>query len=225
MRIGIIAEGFSDILVVKSVLKALTGIEMSEMHAIRPIESFDETDLAEMNFSNWQLVLESCKDESLIATFFEMFDGDTIMVVHLDTAERGEVGYDIIEPQRTGHPDWKAYSNKLRDKVRCKVEALLPERFRDKVAYAIAIEETDAWLIPLFDSSQNRDTSSYVKAKEKLRAIISNIKKNSKYIDTKHNNLDYGNMGSEFRRGLKEARKRNESLNLFCIEVSNFIND
>lgn len=225
MRIGIIAEGFSDILVVKNVLKALTGIDMSEMHAIRPIESFDETDLAEMNFSNWQLVLESCKDESLISTFFELFDGDNIMIVHIDTAERGEVGYDIIEPQRTGHLDWKAYSKELRDKVKCKVEVLLPERFRGKVAYAIAIEETDAWLIPLFDTSQNRDTASYVKAKEKLRTTISSIKRNSKYIDTKHNNLDYANMGSEFRKGLKNARKMNESLNLFCIEVNNLIND
>lgn len=225
MRIGIIAEGFSDILVVKSVLKALTGIDMSEMHAIRPIESFDETDLAEMNFSNWQLVLESCKDESLISTFFEMFDGDNIMIVHIDTAERGEVGYDIVEPQRTGHPDWKVYSNVLRDKVKSKVESLLPERFRNKVAYAIAIEETDAWLIPLFDSTTNRDTASYVRAKEKLRTTISSIKRNSKYIDTKHNNLDYANIGSEFRKRLNDARKRNESLNLFCIEVKNLIND
>lgn len=221
MRIGVIAEGFADIVIVKSVLKALIGIEMSEMQAIRPIEAFDETDLAELNFSNWQLVLESCRDENLICTFFDMLDDEALLVVHIDTAERGEEGYDITEPQRTGHPDWKEYSKVLRDNVRQKVENLLPVRFRDKVAYAIAIEETDAWLIPLFDNTQKGDTASHVKAKEKLRTIISSLKKNSKYIDTRHNNLNYASIGAEFRKGLKNARRRNESLNLFCVEVNN----
>ena len=223
MRIGIIAEGFADIIVVKSVLKALIGIEMSEMQSIRPIEAFDETDLAELNFSNWQLVFESCKDENLISAFFDSLDGEALLVVHIDTAERGEVGYDISEPQRTGHPDWKEYSRVLRNNVRQKLEVLLPERYRKKVIYAIAIEETDAWLIPLFDNTQNRDTASHVMAKETLRATISGLKKKSKYIDTKHNNLDYANMGAEFRKGLKTARRRNESLNLFCVEVKNLI--
>lgn len=223
MRIGIIAEGFADIIVVKSVLRALIGIEMSEMQSIRPVEVFDETDLADLNFSNWQLVLESCKDENLISSFFDLLDGEALLVVHIDTAERGEVGYDIPEPQRTGHPDWKEYSSVLRDNVRQKLKQLIPERFREKVAYAIAVEETDAWLIPLFDNTQNRDTASHVKAKETLKATISGLKKNSKYIDTKHNNLDYANMSEEFRKELKTARRRNESLNLFCVEVSNLI--
>lgn len=223
MRIGIIAEGFADIVVVKSVLKALIGIEMSEMQAIRPIEALDETDLAELNFSNWQLVLESCKDENLICTFFDMLDDEALLVVHIDTAERGEDGYGINEPQRTGHPDWKEYSRLLRENVIQKLRNLLPERFRDKVAYAIAIEETDAWLVPLFDNTQNKDTASHVSAKEKLRTTISSLKKNSRYIDTRHNNLSYANMGAEFRKGLKNARRRNESLNLFCVEVKNLI--
>ena len=88
MRIGIIAEGFADIIVVKSVLRALIGIEMSEMQSIRPVEVFDETDLADLNFSNWQLVLESCKDENLISSFFDLLDGEALLVVHIDTAER-----------------------------------------------------------------------------------------------------------------------------------------
>ena len=53
MRLGIIAEGKADIAVIKAVLKALKGIDGSDVVQLRPSEQFDETDLNEMNFSNW----------------------------------------------------------------------------------------------------------------------------------------------------------------------------
>ena len=56
MRIGIIAEGRADIAVIKAVVKAITGIDGSDMYAIRPKEILDETDGEELKFSNWELV-------------------------------------------------------------------------------------------------------------------------------------------------------------------------
>ncbi|MCS2958132.1 hypothetical protein NXX53_15510 [Bacteroides salyersiae] len=69
MRLGIIAEGKADIAVIKAVLKALKGIDGSDVVQLRPSEQFDETDLNEMNFSNWNLVLKSCEDISLLQSF------------------------------------------------------------------------------------------------------------------------------------------------------------
>lgn len=209
--------------VVKGVLKALTGIEMSDIQSIRPTETIDETDKAELQFSNWGLVLNSCQDETLLDSFFEMLEDEALLVVHIDTAERGEVGFGVLDPHRTGHPDWKEYSQQVRANVKTKMESLVPERFRNKVAYAIAVEETDAWLIPLFESQQRRDSASHFNAKEKLRTVIGALKKKSKYVDTSHNNLNYVNLGSELCKGLKTARKGNESLNLFCLEVETFV--
>lgn len=219
MRIGIIAEGHADIAVIKAVVKAITGIDGSDMYAIRPKETLDETDGEDLKFSNWELVLQSCNNEQLLASFFEAIDDEAILIVHIDTAERGERNYDVHEPQRTGHPDWKEYSQELRNNVKKKIEELIPERHRDKVAYAIAIEETDAWLIPLYDVAKRNDSASNINAKEKLRSLIGAIKKNSKYIDTTHNNLNYSNLGKDLTKGLKKARKGNESLNLFCMEI------
>lgn len=219
MRIGIIAEGHADVAVVKGVLKALTGIEMNDMQSIRPTETIDETDNAELQFSNWGLVLDSCHDETLLEAFFEMLEDEALLVVHIDTAERGEVGFDVLDPQRTGHPDWKEYSQQVRVNVKARMESLVPKRFRHKVAYAIAVEETDAWLIPLFESQQKRDSASHINAKEKLRTVVGALKKKSKYIDTSCNNLNYINLGAELCKELKTARKGNESLNLFCLEV------
>lgn len=219
MRIGIIAEGHADVAIVKGILKALTGLDMSDIQSIRPTETMDETDNAELQFSNWGLVLESCQNDTLLESFFEVLDDEALLVIHVDTAERGDVGFGVLEPQRTGHPDWKEYSQQVHANVKEKIKSLVPERFREKVAYAIAVEETDAWLIPLFESRQKRDSASHINAKEKLRVLISTLKKKSRYIDTAHNNLNYINLGAELCKGLKTARKGNESLDLFCLEI------
>ena len=92
MRLGIIAEGKADIAVIKAVLKALKGIDGSDVVQLRPSEQFDETDLNEMNFSNWNLVLKSCEDISLLQSFFDVLADDALLVVQIDTAERGEAG-------------------------------------------------------------------------------------------------------------------------------------
>lgn len=223
MRIGIIAEGRADIAVIKAVVKAITGIDGSDMYAIRPKEILDETDGEELKFSNWELVLQACNNEQLLVPFFEGIDDEAILVVHIDTAERGEKNYDVLEPQRTGHPNWKEYSRELRNNVKKKIEALIPERHRDKVAYAIAIEETDAWLIPLYDVAKRSDSASNINAKEKLRNLIGEIKKRTKYIDTTHDNLNYSNLGKDLIKGIKIAREGNESLNLFCMDIESFL--
>ena len=100
---------------------------------------------------------------------------------------------------------------------------MIPERHRDKVAYAIAIEETDAWLIPLYDVAKRSDSASNINAKEKLRNLIGEIKKRTKYIDTTHDNLNYSNLGKDLIKGIQIARKGNESLNLFCMDIESFL--
>lgn len=196
---------------------------MSDMQSIRPTETLDETDKAQLNFSNWGLVLQSCQDEELLNSFFEIIDDEALVVFQIDTAERGEVGYGILNPQRTGHPNWKIYSQEVRSNVKYKLESLIPERYLNRVAFAISIEETDAWLIPLFENPKNGDSASHINAKEKLRTIIGGLKKKSKYIDAHHNNLNYISLGTILYKNLDKARNGNESLNLFCLDVENLI--
>lgn len=219
MRVGVIAEGFADVNVIKAILKKIAGIDGSEVRMLRPQEQLDETDLNELNFSSWQLVFESCKDKERLSAFFEEIEGDALLIVHVDTAERGLQGYDITEPQRTGSTDFAAYSELLREKVIEKLKALLPEQFHQNIAYAIAIEETDAWLIPLFESNA-KDTASHTKAKETLSKLIGKDKKLQKeYTDTSKKSLNYKSLGKLFAKKLAECRVRNKSLDLFCVEV------
>ena len=219
MRIGIIAEGFADANVLKALVQKLTGCKDVDIYLLRPEEIFDETDLNAMNFSNWNLVFESCRDEVLLDAFFEEIEGDAILVVHIDTAERGSKGYDVDIPQRSRGVDYSEYSVLLRGNVKSKIESLIAEPYRDRIAYAIAIEETEAWLIPLFDKGIG-DTSSHVRVKEHLSSLIGVDKKNvKKYIDTRHKSLDYVKLGKELAKNLNRCRYRNKSLDLFCDDI------
>jgi len=219
MRIGIIAEGFADANVIKALVQKLTGCKDVDIYLLRPEEIFDETDLNAMNFSNWNLVFESCRDEVLLDAFFEEIEGDAILVVHIDTAERGSKGYDVDIPQRSRGVDYSEYSVLLRGNVKSKIESLIAEPYRDRIAYAIAIEETEAWLIPLFDKGSG-DTSSHVRVKEHLSSLIGVDKKNvKKYIDTRHKSLDYVKLGKELAKNLNRCRYRNKSLDLFCDDI------
>jgi len=219
MRIGIIAEGFADANVIKALVQKLTGCKDVDIYLLRPEEIFDETDLNAMNFSNWNLVFESCRDEVLLDDFFEEIEGDAILVVHIDTAERGSKGYDVDIPQRSRGVDYSEYSVLLRGNVKSKIESLIAEPYRDRIAYAIAIEETEAWLIPLFDKGSG-DTSSHVRVKEHLSSLIGVDKKNvKKYIDTRHKSLDYVKLGKELAKNLNRCRYRNKSLDLFCDDI------
>lgn len=219
MRIGIIAEGFADVAVIKAIVKKLLGLDGAALRVLRPEEAFDETDLQAMNFSNWGLVLESCKDEELLSAFFDDIEDDALVIVHIDTAERSQVGYDVNEPVRTGNLNYSEYAETVRANVLQRIESLIAEPYRDRIAYAIAVEETDAWLIPLFDNHAG-DTASHAKAKETLERLIGSVKKRSRtYVDTSRKSLDYVKLGKELSKNLANCRRRNKSLDLFCVEV------
>lgn len=219
MRVGVIAEGFADVNIIKAVLKKLAGIDGSEVRMLLPQEQLDETDLSELNFSNWQLVFNCCQDVDKLAPFFDDIEGAAVLIVHVDTAERGLKGYDISEPQRTGVTDYAAYSEQLRVQVIQKLEKLIPEKYHQFVAYAIAIEETDAWLIPLFENAA-KDSASHAKAKETLSKLVGKDKKLQKaYTDTSKKSLNYKSLGKLFSKNLSVCRTRNKSLDLFCLEV------
>ena len=223
MRIGIIAEGFADANVIKAVIKNLFGLDGLDIRVLRPEEAFDETDLQAMKFSNWELVLESCQNEEFIGAFLDGLEGEAIVIVHIDTAERGRKGYDVQNPARTGRMDYAEYSVVLRDNVKHKIESLIAEPYRNRIAYAIAIEETDAWLIPLFESKRG-DTASHANAKETLHSLIGADKKRKKaYVDTSRNDLDYVKLGKELSRSLAACRRGNKSLDLFCLDIEQLL--
>lgn len=220
MRIGIIAEGFTDITIIKAILKATKGIDGSEIIPIRPKEHTDETDLSASNFSNWTLVLQECQNEQTFENFFDIIDEKSFLVIQIDAAEHGEAGYDIPNPRREKDTDWKIYSKQLYIQIKSKIENLIPIPYQQYVKYAVTIEETDAWLIPLFENIKD-DTARYANPKEHLQKLIGTLKgkEKQKYINTNKKSLDYNMIAKGFKKGLNICRKKNVSLDIFCISI------
>jgi hypothetical protein len=236
MRVGIVAEGAADVAVVRNILKGRLGIEAKDAPAIRPELYADETDLAETErgggyraqapeeFSNWTIVLEECRTRTKIEDFLSSpVEEARLVAVQIDTAEAHLPGYDIARPDRQD-PD---YFDFLRALVVAKIDGLLGADLATGVRHAVAIEETDAWVLTLHDDQDDRDTGARLDPKKRLRFVLDGKAPKGKGRDKKSRDDTRGRKRSEYeiydelsyelRDGgrLEECAERNRSLRLF----------
>jgi hypothetical protein len=208
MRIGIIAEGGADVAVITNLLKGVTGLDSNDIVPILPKMNFDNTHLAHLNpesFSNWNLITKECIERKRIEEFFS-FEDSTHIVIHIDTAESHL--YEIEIPQKNYHE----YCSALRNIVTQKLNALLEGKYSDKILYAIAIEETDAWILAIIDNSESCKSRNPKKKlqfllKEKIVSNYDNFLKLSKPFSNE----------TEIKK--KKYLERNCSLRLFYEEI------
>lgn len=211
MKIGVISEGHADRAVIENIIVGLTGLDRNDIEAIRPIYNTDETDKALIStktFSTWSVVKEECEKRELIDGFLA-FEGQDFIVIHIDTAE-AEL-YGILRPEKKS----KTYCEDLRGLVIQQINKWLKQDLSAEILYAVAIEETDAWILTIYD--QNDSTSS-AKPKEKLSRVLG-----KKGIDSSSN---YDNFLSISKPLSKEKQIKqgdflsyNCSLNAFFEEV------
>jgi hypothetical protein len=172
MRIGVISEGHADRAVITNIVIGITGIDLNDIEAIRPVYCYDETDKALLNvqtFSTWSVVKEECERRELIDGFLA-FEGQDFVIIHIDTAEAEYYG--ITRPDKNS----KTYCDDLRALVIKQINTWLKDDLSDSILYAVAIEETDAWILTIYDPN---DSTTSAKPKEKLSRILGKKKINS----------------------------------------------
>jgi len=222
MRIGIIAEGKSDVAVITNVLKGTVNIDTSDVSPLLPELEYDETDLYKMRteqFSNWTLVKKNCKDREKFNMFFNLVDEEKYIVIQIDTAERFKTGYEITSPDKP-RTDFKNYSENLRNNVIEKINSWLDNQYSDKLFYAVTIEETEAWILPLYDNF-SQDTSKINTPKEKLFSILDkkfSKKQKNKILKNDNKYQQYLQLSKALSKSnfLNAAKQKNKSLDLFC---------
>lgn len=228
MKVGIIAEGKADQAVIANILKALINIDRSDLHFIQPEHYLDETDLSNSknSFSNWELVFKECSEKEKIKDFFDSpIESERFLVIHVDTAEANLKNYDITKPEKKNNEN---YVQELRDLVLNKITGLLGSHAYD-IAYAICVEETDAWVLPIYSNylSNIQETGTINSPKEKLKEIIENDLKPQKLkeLNDKNTYEKYRYISDKMRKNknLKTYRKMNKSLDVFCLEVESII--
>jgi hypothetical protein len=218
MKVGIIAEGPGDVAVLVNILKGKLGLDRKDVLAIRPDLARDETDLHEMaeeQFSNWGIVKQECVDRRRIEEFLVPFEGERLVVLHIDTAEAELAGYDVKRPARQEAD----YARELRQRVVQKMNEWLAGEHADFLRYAVAVEETDAWLLPFWSS--HKETAGRPDPKKDLKMALN---KSNKLSDKERKKLFqlgaydlYAMLSESFRKRkhLDECAARNESLRLF----------
>lgn len=211
MRIGIISEGKADIAVIVNILKGITGLDSSQFLPLQPKTSFDQTHLAHLDpdqKGGWSLVRKECLEKRKIDPFFSIED-NTHIVIHIDSAEAED--YPVTRPQK----DYHQYCQVLREKVIEKIQEWLGKSFDDRILFAVAIEETEAWILVLFENSFS---CQHVRPKERLQRVLQKQGEN-----TTSNYENYLRLSKPFSKGKIVNDKRilalNCSLNSFYIEA------
>ena len=228
MIVGIFAEGRGDLAVITNILKGTLNIDRSDIKPKLPEYDYDQTDLSVMpkeQHSSWTVVKTECQERKKIDAFFDNpIEQESFIVLHLDTAERHLEGYGVLEPVKNGSLNSEEYCSHLRSNAINKVDEWLANSHQGKIAYAIAIEETDAWVSTIY-SNENTDTSSHLRPKERLNNELNRLlRENQKGILKAKAFEKYDWLSSDFRKKKKllACAAKNASLKLFCQSLEAF---
>lgn len=222
MQVGIVAEGWSDFEVLRNILKGWLGLDGYKVSPIQPKLALDETDLAAARqagyqqpsaaqFSNWQLVIETCRQRETIRQFLHAPTADDrLVVVQLDTDTADEPDYGVTRPDRT-NPD---YVTLLRDRVAAMLAVHLGE-LAPSVRFAVTVEETEAWVLLLHERDDRPER--LVDPKKQLARVQS--PRGKKWPTDLRERLAMQSEG--FRKGktLRQCQERSASLRLFLASL------
>jgi hypothetical protein len=185
MKIGIIAEGKEDQLIIQNILKGL-GIPNSDVIFVRPDLGRSKTPITvagttpispPSSIGTFEGVKNACKGVDVGGTIiredFDMFfavSDNKLMIIHLDTAELDNGASKYIHRPTKNKSDLITYTKKLRSLVVELINSWLSHNYTDKLAYAIAIEEIEAWILTILKG--NTDTCDSANPKKKISPRI-----------------------------------------------------
>lgn len=235
MRAVIIAEGRGDLAVIANILKGKLGINRADIKFQRPEYNLDETDMYAMRaeqYSNWSLVKYECKENRDDLEYFLSLKDDNFIIIHIDTAERTEKGYDVLEParlrhlgepQKSDHTSQEEYCSCLRENVIHQINTWLGNSLQNRIAYAIAIEETEAWIMTLYGETL---TSKHLRPKEKLEQVLnrklSDKDKKKTFPLNEFEQQSKLSIGFAKPATLRKCWPHNKSLESFCMSLEQF---
>jgi hypothetical protein len=221
----VISEGPADFAVLRNIAKAVLGLDAADVDSIRPELQTDETSRHEVSpreFSNWEIVKQECLDGSSISLYLESgIDEARLVVIQIDTAECHMPGFDVTRPDRKSDN----YVVECYEAVASTLSSWTPQEHAQRLVLAVAVEETDAWLIPLYDSelvSRRRDSGTIINSKEHLFRVLRRTNaltasQLSEILRESRKLQQYHRLSAPLRkpRELRKVRKHNASLDRF----------
>lgn len=169
IKIGIVCEGISDYKILQHITERY--LRDFDVYTI-PLKPKETKQGAQDGFGSWQGVLEYIKgDDQMIVEAVN--EGCSYVIVHIDTDVREQYGVAV---------DFESHEE-LHDNVKSLLIRGLHREFdRNKLIFAIAIHETECWLIPFLtdDKKDCGKTDSCVNTINKLLKDKGSIDKDNK---------------------------------------------
>ena len=143
-KIGIVGEGVSDYFILKHIVERY--LKDKDVYTI-PLKPKLSAQNKQVGFGTWQGVFGYLKgDDNLILEAVK--EGCQYVVVQIDTDVSSQFGVE----NNLVDVDIQAFWNAVRDKL---MESVHPDFPKEKLVFAICIQEIECWLIPFV--STNRD--------------------------------------------------------------------
>ena len=204
---GLIAEGVTDQRVIENILLGFFNCNEEDVNDIQP--RADATSLHGRTWSNWELVL----DHLASPDFEQAFGFFNYVVVHIDTdtCEEPNFGVPRREDGRVLEP--RELIARVADKMREKIGEEVWARHGGQIIFAVAMDSTECWLLPLYAASRKDATHNCLHA---LNRALARGNKRPISPDKKEPR-DYETLSRPFskRRELQKHCSQNPSLSIF----------
>ncbi len=186
-KIGIVCEGISDYRILKYITERY--LKDKDVYVI-PLKPKETSAGKQDGFGSWQGVLEYIKgNDRMIDEAVK--EGCSFIIVHIDTDVRSQYGISSeFDDKESLH---EAVMNLLLNTVHSNFD-------KDKLLFAIAIHETECWLIP-FLTDDNRHCCKI----DSCVATINRLLKGEGYIDKDNKNAEQ--VQPVYERILRSLRK------------------
>lgn len=198
MKIGIVCEGISDYKVLRHITERYLRDEDAYVIPLQPKETEQGK---QWGFGGWQGVLEYIKGEDrMILEALE--EGCSYVIIHIDTDVREQYGISH------GFENMEALHGSVIEMLR---NVIHPDFDKDRIIFAIAIHETECWLLSFLSDDQKISckTDSCVNTLNRLLKDKGNIDKDNKNSDRARVAYDYILRSKKKPKDLKAASINN----------------
>lgn len=208
---GLIAEGNSDLAVLENILIGLFEEDISdEIETLQPDRGATYEHSAKAH-GGWYKVFEYCRSDD----FEGAFDRIKYLVVQIDTDVSEEKHYDIKKTDDNGR---KLLPEEIVERVKDKFLLIIENAFgqefltnyRDRIIFAISVDEIECWLLPLFYSNNTKGLT---------RNCDFNLHQKAGKFAKKYN--DYDKVSEKYRdfKTMKKSYPMNPSLKIFVESI------
>lgn len=147
---GIIAEGPSDIAVIRNILSGYFSDPDFELTEIQPVKRQPS---GEYEAGGWNQVLSCCASDRLRGAL----QFNEAVIIQIDTDVSEEKGYDVPKRDEAGK---ELTQEELIVRVEEKLSSLIgPEvmdKFGDRILFAVCVHELECWLLPFYYNDSKR---------------------------------------------------------------------